>query len=111
MLRINLDESKKDPGRGHCPAGVRCSLVGRPPYRRERETDSRFACLGDQLGMEVITMTTRKGTKPGKPAPDSGQYRPSSGGSEITAVEGKPMPPTPRPGQTWKLVDKTKHKR
>ncbi|MHB1166165.1 MAG: hypothetical protein ACYC90_09950 [Candidatus Nanopelagicales bacterium] len=53
------------------------------------------------------------GTKPGSPAPDSGQYKPTGGGrlaSEITAVEGKPMPPTPKSGQTWQLVDPTKHK-
>ena len=59
-----------------------------------------------------------KGTKPGQPAPDSGQYRPAGpsgkpvpGSTETTAVEGKPMPPTPHPDQTWVRVDKTKHKR
>lgn len=52
-----------------------------------------------------------KGNRPGTPAPFSGQYRPSSGGkTEITAVQGKPLPPTSKPGETWKLVDKTKHK-
>ena len=58
-----------------------------------------------------------KGTKPGAAAPTSGQYRPASstgkvvpGSKETTAVEGKPMPPTSRPGQSWVLVDKTKHK-
>lgn len=57
-----------------------------------------------------------KGTKPGQPTPDSGQYRPAKGGkivpgsAETTGVEGKRMPPTPRPGQTWVPVDKTKHK-
>jgi hypothetical protein len=49
-------------------------------------------------------------SKPGKPAPKSGQYRPTGGGYEVTAVKGKPLPPTPKPGQTWKLVDPTKHK-
>jgi hypothetical protein len=28
----------------------------------------------------------------------------------VTAVEGKPLPPTPKPGQVYVLVDKTKHK-
>lgn len=53
-----------------------------------------------------------KSHKPGTPAPASGQYKPTSGGqNEITAVEGKPLPPTPKAGQGWKLVDPTKHKK
>ncbi len=58
-----------------------------------------------------------KGTKPGAAAPYSVQYKPTRpsgkplpGSTETTAIEGKPMPPTPRPGQTWVPVDKTKHK-
>lgn len=52
-----------------------------------------------------------KGNKPGTPAPASGQYRPTTGGTEITAIQGKPLPPPPRPGQSWTLVDPTKHKK
>lgn len=54
--------------------------------------------------------------KPGTPTPASGQYRPvgprggSAGNTEITSVAGKPLPPTDKPGQSWLLVDKTKHK-
>ena len=54
--------------------------------------------------------------KPGTPAPDSGQYRavgPRGGhvsNTEITAVQGRPLPPTGKPGQSWQMVDKTKHK-
>lgn len=54
--------------------------------------------------------------KPGTPAPASGQYvqvGPRGGNAssnEITAVQGKPLPPTDRPGQQWKIVDVTKHK-
>jgi hypothetical protein len=52
-----------------------------------------------------------KSNRPGTPAPASGQYKPSGGGkTEVTAIQGKPLPPTPRPGQHWNLVDKTKHK-
>ena len=56
-------------------------------------------------------------TKPGAPAPTSGQYvevgpRGGNHGSvEITAISGKPMPPTSKPGCSWKLVDATKHSR
>ena len=53
--------------------------------------------------------------KPGQITPRSGQYEvigPRGGktGDEITAVEGKPLPPTQKPGQGFVLVDKTKHK-
>lgn len=51
-----------------------------------------------------------KGNKPGTPAPVSGQYKAGKGAYEITAVKGKPLPPTSQSGQTWKLVDATKHK-
>lgn len=55
-------------------------------------------------------------TKPGTPAPASGQYVQvgprggNAGSTEITAVQGKPMPPTDRPGQLWHMADPTKHK-
>jgi hypothetical protein len=53
--------------------------------------------------------------KPGQKAPASGQYGvvgPKGGktGTEITSTEGKPLPPTPKAGETFVLVDKTKHK-
>lgn len=54
--------------------------------------------------------------KPGAPAPASGQFVQvgprggNAGSTEITAVQGKPMPPTTRPGQQWQMVDPTKHK-
>ena len=54
--------------------------------------------------------------KPGAEAPKSGQYKvvgPRGGdlGREVTAVQGKPMPPTQGPGQGYVLVDPTKHKK
>lgn len=58
-----------------------------------------------------------KPLKPGTPAPHSGQYRPVGprggfiGNTEITAIQGKPLPPTPSSGQGFLPVDPTKHKR
>lgn len=52
-----------------------------------------------------------KTLKPGTPAPKSGQYQNPKTGSEVTGIKGKPLPPTPRPGQGYVLVDPTKHKR
>ncbi|MFS0822160.1 hypothetical protein [Bacillus sp. 1P02SD] len=55
--------------------------------------------------------------KPGERPKDSGQFiqtGPRGGNpskTEITGVEGKPLPPTSKPGNVWKQVDKTKHKR
>jgi hypothetical protein len=53
--------------------------------------------------------------KPGQKAPESGQYavvgpRGGNTGTEVTVTKGEPLPPTPRPGQYFVLVDKTKHK-
>ena len=55
-------------------------------------------------------MGTKK-LKPGKPAPKSGQYKEPGKKEEITAVKGKPLPPTSKPGKEWKLTDPTKHKK
>lgn len=54
--------------------------------------------------------------KPGETAPRSGQYEiigPRGGetGNERTVTKGKPLPPTPKPDETYKLVDKTKHRK
>lgn len=51
-----------------------------------------------------------KALRPGTPAPVSGQYRNPSTGTEVTGVARKPLPPTPRPGQGYVLVDRTKHR-
>ena len=53
--------------------------------------------------------------KPGQTAPRSGQYEqlgPRGGrtGHEVTVVKGEPLPPTPKPGMTFTLVDATKNK-
>lgn len=49
-----------------------------------------------------------KNYKPGEPAPRSGEYeiRGPRGGDtnkERTAVQGKPLPPTPKAGQSYVL--------
>ncbi|MCY3542151.1 MAG: hypothetical protein OXH31_09650 [Gammaproteobacteria bacterium] len=59
---------------------------------------------------------TKSNYKPGQRAPRSGQYeivRKSGGGTgrERTVVRDKPFPPTEKPGQKYKLVDPTKHKK
>lgn len=52
--------------------------------------------------------------KPGQIVTKSGQYerigsRGGKTGEEITGVKSKPLPPTPKSGSTYKLVDITKH--
>jgi len=52
--------------------------------------------------------------KPGKKALTSGQYEivgPRGGktGQERTVTKGEPLPPTPKPKETYILVDPTKH--
>jgi len=60
-------------------------------------------------------MTKPKSTrwKSGQHAPESGQYaiigpRGGKTGAERTVVKGEPLPPTPKKGQTYILVDPTK---
>jgi hypothetical protein len=53
--------------------------------------------------------------KPGNIADRSGQYEivgPRGGktGEERTVVKGEPLPPTPKPGQSYVMVDPTKNK-
>lgn len=53
--------------------------------------------------------------KPGQKTPSSGQYkvlgpRGGSTGREITSIEGNTLPPG-KQGETYILVDKTKHKK
>jgi hypothetical protein len=56
----------------------------------------------------------REPLKPGRTAPRSGQYQqigPRGGaGKEVTVVRGEPLPPTPKPGMHYTLVDPTKNK-
>lgn len=59
-------------------------------------------------------MSRPKGLKPGQPAPASGQYQtigPNGGkGDEVTVSKGRTLPPTQKPGATYKLVDPSKNK-
>ena len=52
--------------------------------------------------------------KPGQKATHSGQYtivgpRGGNTGKERTVVKGEPLPPTPKPGQTYTLTDPSKN--
>lgn len=55
-----------------------------------------------------------KSFKPGQKVPYSGQAEilgPRGGrtGEERTVVKNEPFPPTPEPGQTYRIVDRTRH--
>ena len=52
-----------------------------------------------------------KPLKPGQPAPKSGQYENRRTRTEVTVTRGEPMPPTPKPGDGYRIVDPTKHKK
>lgn len=58
-------------------------------------------------------MSRKQPYKPGQAAPVSGQYpvvgpRGGNTGQEVTAIAGRPLPPTPRPGMGYGKPDKTK---
>ena len=56
-----------------------------------------------------------KPLKPGQPAPYSGIYnqvglRGEKTGEQVVAEKGEPLSPTPKPGMTYKIAAKAKHK-
>jgi hypothetical protein len=66
--------------------------------------------------VNFITAMPKKEFHSGDKVKESGQYEtigPRGGrtGHEVTGVKGKVLPPTPKPGQSYQLVDRTKHKR
>lgn len=48
--------------------------------------------------------------KTGQIVPKSGQYRPAGSKTEVTFVQGKRVPPTPKGATKFTLVDPTRHK-
>lgn len=59
-------------------------------------------------------MAQKPSLKSGQTAPKSGQYERvnrigNPTGKEVTVTRGEPLPPTPKKGQSYRLVDKTKH--
>lgn len=53
-------------------------------------------------------------SKPGTPAPASGEFdvigpRGGDTGKQVTGVKGHRLPPTPQPGQSYKLVRPAKN--
>jgi hypothetical protein len=65
--------------------------------------------------MQMAKRPKTRGLRSGNQAPVSGQYErrgPRGGrtGREVTAVKGKPLPPTGK-GETFDLVDRTRHGR
>lgn len=61
-----------------------------------------------------VAQVGAKPMKPGQPAPASGQYgirgpRGGDTGKERTVTRGEPLPPTPKPGQTYRLNDPTRN--
>lgn len=68
---------------------------------------------------QLMSSSSQRGAKlysPGERTPQSGQYEITNSkgegkGVEITATQGKPLPPTSAANQLYKLVDPTKHKK
>jgi hypothetical protein len=64
---------------------------------------------------DASAISSKAGLRPGTRAPVSGQYerigaRGRRTGLEATVTEGAPLPPTPRPGETWKLARRSTRK-
>jgi hypothetical protein len=57
----------------------------------------------------------RKGLTPGTETPRSGLYdkigpRGGDTGEQVSSTKGKPLPPTDKTGETWKLTKPAHHK-
>lgn len=79
---------------------------------RKKQSDGKFRQVTSPFYMMAKKPTS--GLKPGSTAPVSGQYEivgPRGGrtGRERTSTQGEPLPPTPKPGQTYNLVDPTRN--
>lgn len=79
-------------------------------YIREAMADDAPLRFCNHLNLVENTQMSKQTLNPGEKAPVSGQYQNPKTKTEVTAVEGKPSPPTPGKGQGYKLVDPTKHK-
>lgn len=59
-------------------------------------------------------MAGKKPLRPGSIARRSGQYQQigsrGGAGKEVTVTRGEPLPPTPKRGMSYRLVDATKNK-
>lgn len=47
---------------------------------------------------------------PGTKVDRSGQYKNTTTKTEVTSTRGERLPPTPKPGQGYVLVDPTRHR-
>ena len=67
------------------------------------------------IGTEDVNNMSKKEKKkyfkPGEKAEVSGQYKNAKTKKEVTVTSGEPLPPTPKKGQKYILVDPTNHKR
>lgn len=95
---------------------VMASVLFQTPWKRPNlisSTPVLIALVADPdkfIKQGDIEMTS-KHFKPGEVAPTSGQYKNTATNSEVTVTKGEPLPPTPKKGQTYIVVDKTKHKK
>jgi hypothetical protein len=82
-----------------------------PPEHKQASGDGSLGRQSVTAGpnRKAIMSKKRVTGKPGDPTPASGLYdivgpRGGDTGKQVTGVEGKPMPPTPKPGQHFELV-------
>lgn len=94
-------------GDRHTLLAVACRLAGADPA--EADAEPRAAEQGTEAGSDTWPDRPPLKVWPGQPAPRSGRYvlvGPRGGAhGEVSAVEGQRLPPTPRAGQSYQLVD------
>lgn len=106
-----LTNGQSGPGPGdHLGKAIYLSLSPTLRVVRQKRTSKKSRWTAGHPERHLMS----KVLKPGQDAPRSGQYEqigPRGGrtGDERTVTRGEPMPPTPKPGMGYVLVDSTKH--
>ena len=90
-----------------CPASLLLGTVGSRPCIDGWRADGRARLKCCEI---IMTKTFKSGEK----APCSGQYeiigrRGGHTHKEVTVVKNEPLPPTRKPGESYRLSDRTKH--
>ena len=93
---------------------IRAGRIMEAEEKKESKKAWELTATGEVFVEKELKSPMKNILKPGEITQKSGQYeiigqRGGKTGKEITSVKGKPLPPTPKAGSFYKLVDPTKH--
>ena len=119
VVAVSAREEAARPAGGPSALRIFIAILRAQEHVREQVVARRAIRVADDFQREESlersqSLGDSKHLKPGQPVPASGQYeiigpRGGSTGKERTMAKGETAPPTPAPGQTYKIVDRTKN--